>query len=746
MADVIHGVASWPGVASFLGMSFTLSHGTTPGVCLYRCAPQDFPPDEFGDLVIGDGDETVVLPDCKMQSMKIERDDRGFYWILEIVDRRWRWRDFGYINGCFNQLAPLGQQRLLPWTIRSPRELAVLCLTAMGETDYDLQLPPGIDFPGSFYPLPIINVSGVNPPANWDGLPPAQALQQLADQCGCRIVYRWSTDSVLVAPIGDGVPLPPGSIAKRLPSITPPMAPSGVGVLGAPTRYQTRLALTAVGKEWDGGFWPINLLSYAPLAPGKPQINKIDFNDPIPGVTWYIILWDAADKEIVSEVNYVSEPGDTSGIIASTFAALIAANPAFKDLTAVRNPIGFLTITGQENQPFIVQVRLVDPIGGDPPPAIENQIIQAAAAPFPSWEHCYPPLFQGVRPTPQLTVVDAQRLAQESVWRCYQLTGIDVSGKGTPNIPGYGAVLRTQQIVLQDTQVDQIVPLPQDETVVLSNANIIPPGAKNQGDVLTPLTVNFYGGFARDKPAAVYGSIAYEVVSDFVMFLGADGEARELKNTPAGSQVFVSFGVEPEWFMIRFASPVYSKIPKGGLQIPNLALQTGVLVRDPLNNQIINFTRIRELPGGDPATPPAMRHYPDVQLNVTSLYDINNTLLAATILEADPIIRADFYLDGLQNEYQYKAGQTVEYNGIRAVDLDGLTWQVTWTIDESGCSTIVTQNAEHSIWIPPYPARLRAEYLPSLARINAEGNRVNMIAPARGFMRGPPGGVFRDGQ
>lgn len=744
MADAIHGVASWPGVVSFLGATYTLSHGITPGVCLYRCAPQELLPVEFGDLVITDGNETVVLPACKVQSVKIERDDRGFYWILEIVDRRWRWRDFGFLNGCFNQLAPLGQQHLLPYTVRSPTELAVLCLTAMGETNYDLNLPPGINNPGPFYPFPVLNVSGVNPPVNWDGVPPAQALQQLADRCGCRIIYRWSTDSVLITPIGAGVDLPFGSIARRLPTIQAPKAPSGVGVLGAPTRYQSRLAMTAVGKEFDGSYWPINLLSYAPLAPGKPQINKIRFLNPVGGLEWLINLLDAKD-EIVATVSYLSADGDSGFDIATALAAAIEGNPAFEGLTPKADPGGFLLITGQENEPFTVQVQIAHDVVDEPPPAMLNQIIQAAAAPTPSWEHCYPPLFQGVRPTPQLTVADAQRLAQESVWRTYQLTGVDVSGAGPPNIPGFGAVLRTQQIVLQDTQVDQIVPAPQNEQIVLSSPTIIPPNAKNQNNVLTPLTVNFYGGFAQDKPAAVYGSIAYAVESSYVMFLDANGDPRELINTPIGSQVFVPFGVEPAWFLIRFAAPVYAYTPEGGLQIPDLTLQTAVLVRDPGNNQVVSFTRIRELPGGDPSTPPAMRHFPDVQLNVTSLYDINNTLLAATILEADPLVRAEFYLDGLQNEYQYKAGQTVEYNGIRALDCDGLTWQITWSIDGSGCSTIATQNAEHSIWIPPYRARLRAEYLPPVTKLDQDGNRVNMIAPARGFQRGPAGGVFPNG-
>src|SRR5690348_9551852 len=257
----------------------TFSHGITPSVCLLRCSPQEKLPAEFGDLTITDGNETVVFPACKLQAIKIEKDDRGFVWILEILDRRWRW-NFGVINGSYNQMTPFG--RLIPWTIRSPKELAQLCLEAMGEQNYDISnLPNGIAYPGPEYPNPVINVSGVNPPVDWDGVPPAQALQQLADRCGCRIIYRWKTDDVLVTPVGRGNAVPAGSIAKSLPSLVAPLAPSGVGVIGSPTRYQCRLALTAVGKEWDGSYWPINLLSYAPqvTTPAKPQIDTITFKD-----------------------------------------------------------------------------------------------------------------------------------------------------------------------------------------------------------------------------------------------------------------------------------------------------------------------------------------------------------------------------------------------------------------------------------------------------------------------------------
>lgn len=617
MAGFIHGIARYPGVLSLQDATYTTSHGRSPGVAILRINPQPFPPDPEGDLLFSDGNETVPIPDCKLLSIKVERDDKGFFWTLEILDRRWRWNNLGYINGCYNQMDPFG--KLIPWTIRSPTELAVLCLTAMGETDYEINLPPGLNYPGPFFGQPIPNISGVNPPVNWDGVPPAQALQEVCDRCGCRIVYQLSTNSILIAPIGVGNDLPPGSIRKRGPTLTTPQAPSGVGVIGSPTRYQMRLMLTAVGKEWDGSYRPINLLSYAPR--------------------------------------------DAKGNV--------------------------------------------------------------------TWANSWPPLFPNVQKTKRLTQTDAQRLAQESVFRTYQLTGVDVSGKGAPNVPGYGPVQRTQQIVLQSTQVDQVQPGDQDRSIALSNPTVLPPDAPGAQGVFPPLTVNFYNGYSRDKPAAVYGQIAQEIVLNNIWYPGAVG-----LNTPKGSQVHVPFETIPEFFMIRFSTPVFERKADGTVQIPLLTLQTAVMVRDVANNQLTAFTNIQPLDGGDPIAPPLMRHYPDIQANVTSTYDNNNKLQNWSLLEADPLLRAGYYLTAMANEFQIKGGQIVEYNGIRAIDLDGLTQQITWSVGGEGCSTVVSQNCEHSIWVPPYPARRRAEFLPVPDALQG-GGRINMAEPERGRVLRP---------
>jgi hypothetical protein len=504
---VIHGTASWPGAIAVESCTYTCSHGITPGVAILRIQPQLVFPDTFGDLVISDGNKTVVIPGCKLDALKVEQDESGTVWSLEIVDRRWKWRTLGFINGAYNQLDI--HAKLYPWTIRSPTELAEACLAEMGETGFAVVLPPGLNYPGPLVEQPIVNSSGVNPPINWEAVPPAQALQQLADLFGARVIYQLATDTVLVCPAGSGSALPPGSIHKQGPSIRDPETPSAVGVIGAPTRYQVRLALEAVGQEWDGSFRPVNYLSYAPKsanAKGQTQRSSIFIVNPSPGVTWKIIL-NGTQIAVTCGTSVVATA-------LGEIAAAINANAMFAAAVAATVFAGAVDVVGRKaGRPFDLSVEISPPENA-PPQSISSALVRAAVPPTPpgagDWSRCLPPQFpcvldakpgdppleNSVQGTDRLTPFQAQELARKSVWRVYRLTGVDVSGSGPIRVPGYpGALIRRQQIVLQDTQVDQVVPEPKDATII---------GRDN-----LPLTINLYnlrfarvlGGFAEGRAA-----------------------------------------------------------------------------------------------------------------------------------------------------------------------------------------------------------------------------------------------------
>jgi hypothetical protein len=111
------------------------------------------------------------------------------------------------------------------------------------------------------------------PAVEWDFENPARALQALAERFGCRVVYRWDTDSVLLARQGVGGPLPQGSVLYDSPSITPKPVPKKIIVASDYIRYQMRFNLEPVGMEFDGSWKPIDQLSYRPKDGWRMQGN-----------------------------------------------------------------------------------------------------------------------------------------------------------------------------------------------------------------------------------------------------------------------------------------------------------------------------------------------------------------------------------------------------------------------------------------------------------------------------------------
>ena len=219
-----------------------------------------------------------------------------------------------------------------------------------------------------------------------------------------------------------------------------------------------------------------------------------------------------------------------------------------------------------------------------------------------------------------------------------------------------------------------------------------------------PLIINFYNGYSRDVPAQVFGSVSRFQISGLMI---ADwGSA----NTPSSSQVLVDFSVVPEFQMIRFSNHVFKLIGDEYIE-PDLTLQTACLVRDNNNNAFIAYQTSLRLPGYTNGDYYLCAKKEDVTLCITSTYNNVGVLTSFTTLEADPIIRANYYLTGMVLNYMFSGSQTNIYNGIVNALPDGAISQITWSVDGSGgASTTISLNTEHDLWIPRFPARRRAEF------------------------------------
>src|SRR5262249_2285218 len=154
-----------------------------------------------------------------------------------------------------------------------------------------------------------------------------------------------------------------------------------------------------------------------------------------------------------------------------------------------------------------------------------------------------------VRATDRLTEAEARDLANQSVWRCFRVIDQDVSGRGPIIVPGYGPLKRRQQLILQDTMVEQVQPQPGDQQLLDQR--------------LQPVTADLYDGYSRDRPARVYGSVYLDLLRHQVL---RPADAGTALNSDPTSIVYINFTVDPLQQIITFNKHVYQFSSDDGLE------------------------------------------------------------------------------------------------------------------------------------------------------------------------------------
>lgn len=497
-AGVVAGYFRYPGIGPLIGGEYTVSHGVTPGTILLRTHPNPVAPVNGGNVKIGDGRKELTVPGCKLIRFTAERSDSGIEWLLELEDERWKWRD-GSINGFHNQLDSHG--KLIPRTIKSPTELAHLCLDRMGVERRFVDMPDGI--PGAltnnipdFLPNGInFPPLGINPPVNWFAENPAQALSALAESCGRRVVYDPVDRRVLVVRPGIGDDLPNGHIANVTPSMVAPETPDAVQVVGDPTRTELFFELQAVGLEWDGSIKPINELSYAPDLPAKVHICTYEVTKLGPDGTLYGFTISRGGLR-VEDFTCATNPGDTMAIIVETLRDAVNAtvSPDLAGNVRASATATKVFVSGTKSGFLFDMIdRFKDGLGS-------VVINEAGAEAGRGWDYSPAPSFPNIKSTPRLTRLQALQLAQRSVFRMFRLTGRDAATLKPPiMVPGIGPVVR-QDIVLLDELCEQVVPEAGDRRVVDRDG--------------LPLIRSQYDGYSRSKPAEVYGSVCSTCINN----------------------------------------------------------------------------------------------------------------------------------------------------------------------------------------------------------------------------------------
>ncbi len=223
----LQGLCHWPGVQQVVEASLSFAHGISPSVATLYMPPQAAEIAPGGTLRFTFGDTTIEFPNCRVDEATLTHGGGGWQWMVSIFDRRWKWR-FGSISGNYNLVTEDGE--IKAGTEKSPFELAKLCLEAAGEENYDIGSLPGT----------------VQPQIQWQNEVPMEALANLCDQLGRRVVLGLD-NKVYVHPVGYGQQLPGGYVMEEIGAIDPGEAPDAIVIVCGPTRFQRDIPLEAVG-------------------------------------------------------------------------------------------------------------------------------------------------------------------------------------------------------------------------------------------------------------------------------------------------------------------------------------------------------------------------------------------------------------------------------------------------------------------------------------------------------------------
>lgn len=234
-----HCVFYWGNEPAEGGGNFSLQAGIVPssGVLRFTLGQQSRI-NQINNLILTDRQSlSTTFMRCRVtRATVLQAGGGGRFYEVQFVDRRWMWGERCFaVYGEYNTNPDQALYSQTSAFARTYRQLASLCLDAMGEVGYDLTALP--DFPG--------------PPVMWDAADPAVELQNLCASVGCLVTLS-PADRVVI--VRDGFGRLPSADPRQMDftaSTEPPVVPAAVVFEGGQTHIQHDLYLHPVAEEPD---------------------------------------------------------------------------------------------------------------------------------------------------------------------------------------------------------------------------------------------------------------------------------------------------------------------------------------------------------------------------------------------------------------------------------------------------------------------------------------------------------------
>lgn len=713
------------------------THGHSPGILTVTTRIYPFNLNYYASCYFSDGTSIYPIPDCRVKSIAFSSDEGGHRWMVQVEDHRWRWQN-SLISGTYNVEDNRGN--LIPGMIKTPRELAILCLDRLGETEYEIDMPEGVkekEGPRDEFPPPGEGIKSVkaelNPPTNWVNISTAEALVRLCEVYDRAVIWCNLDRKVKIQKRSQGEGLPGGLVESGSDSLFLPPMPSGIGIIGAEIRWQLRFGTEDVGLEFDGRLRKIDDLSYAPDITPRPASYQVILAGLYNGATVYTLVVEGRSFGITGA-------GSDTATFNAIAAQINADTVANQTVTAVVTSAPALIVTGLHDGRDIT-------VGAGPGatmvPALNQSPIDN------KWQFSNPPVFANVNGPEtggpdRLSFNLALARAQDTVFRTRRITLLD-PGKGPLDPPDnlyvkhFGYVTRYQQILLEPTKVEQVVPQPRDPDRIQGGT----------GDLIADVP-DYYDGYSRDRQHEVFGAVMRKISAPVFRIYRSDKSGSERFNNDFKDRVEVPSTVDPQNWCIRFSTPVfeYFKPAKGdgSVKKARLVLETSCRLRDPKTNEIVRYRRWVKLGRQEESdktkekrdTPKKLArldndedclkydrdpnilwfdHSDEVFRTWKQTYTVDEARRRHVVKDSvndqydNAKKAADAYIDKHLERIILEGGYTRVYREVKPIKLNGAIREVTLSFSASGLSTTASYNREHDRYVPTNDVRRFREAL-----------------------------------